>query len=187
VQTRAFIQGIVNTPLSGKTVIINSAGQLGVIASSGRVKQDITPLARQESAKVHQLRPVTFHYKTEPTGPLQYGLIAEEVAQVYPELVTRDADGVIDGVRYEALTPLLLKEVQGQRHQISTQAQQLTTQAQQLATQDQKLTTQDQQLVELQAQNARLAAALVQQNTALAARLEQLEQGARGMTTVSTR
>jgi small-conductance mechanosensitive channel len=123
---------------------------------------------------------VTFHYKTEASGPMQYGLIAEEVAHVYPELVTRDEAGAIDGVRYEALTPLLLKEVQGQHRQITAQAQQLATQAQ-------KLTTQDQQLAELKAQNARLAAALVQQNTALAARLEQLEQGARGMTTVSTR
>ena len=79
----------------------------------------------QESEKVHQLRPVSFHYKTEASGPLQYGLIAEEVAQVYPELVTRDESGVIEGVRYEALTPLLLKELQGQHQQIATQAQQL--------------------------------------------------------------
>ena len=124
VQTRAFITGVVNTPLSGKTVVINSAGQLGVIASSAQVKQDIAPLAWQESEKVHELQPVTFHYKTEPTGPLQYGLIAEEVAKVYPELVTRDEQGVIDGVRYEALTPILLKEVQAQHQQITTQAQQ---------------------------------------------------------------
>jgi hypothetical protein len=121
VQTRAFIKGVVGVPLSGQTVVINRAGQLGVIASSARVKQDITPLALQESEKVHQLRPVTFHYKTEASGPLQYGLIAEEVAQVYPEIVTRDEQGVIDGVRYEALTPLLLKELQGQHHQIATQ------------------------------------------------------------------
>jgi len=102
------------------------------------------------------------------------------VARVYPELVTRNEEGVIEGVRYEALTPLLLKELQGQHRQI-------TTQAHQLAAQDQKLVAQDQQLAELKAQNARLEATLAQQNTALAARLEQLEQGARGMTTVSTR
>lgn len=65
VQTRAFIKGVVNTPLIGKTVVINGAGQLGVVGSSARVKQDIAPLALQESEKVHQLRPVTFHYKTE--------------------------------------------------------------------------------------------------------------------------
>lgn len=109
VQTRAFIKGVFGTALSGNTVLINSAGQLGVLVSSARYKQDIELLATQ-SAKVHELRPVTFHYKTEPSGPLQHGLIAEEVAQVYPELVTRDAEGVIEGMRYEALTPLLLKE-----------------------------------------------------------------------------
>ena len=73
---------------------------------------------------MHQLRPVTFHYKTEPTGPRQYGLIAEEVAKVYPELVTRDAEGAIEGVRYEELTPLLLNELQQQHRQMTPQAQQ---------------------------------------------------------------
>jgi hypothetical protein len=97
VQTRAFIKGVVNTPLCGKTVVINSAGQLGVVASSAQVKQDIAPLALQESEKVHQLRPVTFHYKTEANGPMRYGLIAEEVAHVYPELVTRDEAGAVMG------------------------------------------------------------------------------------------
>jgi hypothetical protein len=174
VQTRAFIKGVLGVPISGLPVTINSAGQLGVQPSSARYKQDIEPLAGQESAKVHQLRPVTFHYKTEANGPMQYGLIAEEVAQVYPELVTRDADGVIEGVRYEALTPLLLKEVQGQHRQIATQAQQLTVQAQQLTTQAQQMqavlqqvaaqaqqmTAQAQQLAGLKLQNDFLRAAV---------------------------
>jgi len=73
-------------------------------------------------------------------------LIAEEVAQVYPELVTRDENGVINGVRYEALTPILLKELQGQHRQITTQAQQLTAQDQRLAVQTQQLAAQAQQL-----------------------------------------
>jgi hypothetical protein len=132
VQTRAFIKGVFGTAMSGNTVLINSAGQLGVLVSSARYKQDIEPLAAQ-SAKVQELRPVRFHYKSEPSGPVQYGLIAEEVAQVYPELVTRDADGEIEGVRYEALTPLLLKEVQGQHQQLTAQAQQLQMVSQQVA------------------------------------------------------
>ena len=98
---------------------ITSTGQLGVLFSSARYKQDIQPMGEQ-SAKVQQLRPVTFHYKEEPTGPLQYGLIAEEVAKVYPELVTRDADGRIEGVRYEELTPLLLNEIQQQQQEMAT-------------------------------------------------------------------
>ncbi len=124
-----------------------------------------------ESQKVHQLRPVTFHYKTEAGGPIQYGLIAEEVAQVYPELVTRDADGVIEGVRYEALTPILLKELQGQHQQITTQAQQLTVQAQQLTTQAQHQVAQDQQLA-VQAQQMQ---AVLQQVAAQAQQLAELK------------
>jgi hypothetical protein len=133
VQTRAFIKGVVGVPISGLHVTINAAGQLGVAPSSERYKQDIAPLAVQESEKVHQLRPVTFHYKTEANGPMQYGLIAEEVAKVYPELVTRDADGAIEGVRYEELTPILLKELQAQHRQLTAQAQQMQAVLQQMA------------------------------------------------------
>lgn len=129
-QTRAFIKGVAGMPISGNTVVINRAGQLGVMLSSARYKQDIQPLAARESEKVSQLRPVTFHYKTEANGALQYGLIAEEVAQVYPELITRDEAGEISGVRYEALIPLLLKELQEQRQQIEVLAQQIQRQAQ---------------------------------------------------------
>jgi hypothetical protein len=171
VQTRAFIKGVVGVPISGLPVTINAAGQLGVAPSSARYKQDIAPLAVQESEKIHQLRPVSFHYKTEASGPLQYGLIAEEVAHVYPELVMRDEAGAIEGVRYEELTPLLLKEVQGQHQQIATQTQQLTVQAQQLA--------------ELKVQNEQLQAALVQQNADMASRLARLEEAARTATLAS--
>jgi hypothetical protein len=58
---------------------------------------------------------VTFHLKTDPKGSLQYGLIAEEVAKVYPELVIRNESGRIDGVRYDELAPMLLNEMQQQR------------------------------------------------------------------------
>jgi len=126
---------------------------LGVAPSSERYKQNVLPIAVDESQKVHQLRPVTFHYKMESSGPLQYGLIAEEVAKVYPELVTRDADGIIEGVRYEELTPLLLKELQGQYRQIAIQAQQLTAQAHQM-----QMVLQ--QVAELKVQNDTLRAAV---------------------------
>ena len=154
-QTRAFIKGVMGVPVSGLPVTINSAGQLGVQPSSARYKQDIAPLMLQESEKVHQLRPVTFHYKTEANGPLQYGLIAEEVAKVYPELVTRNETGETTGVRYEALTPILLKEVQTQHRQIATQAQQMQAVLQQVA-------AQAQQLAELKLQNDSLRATLEQ-------------------------
>ena len=87
-------------------------GQLGVAnTSSERFKTAIEPIV-SASAQLAQLRPVTFHYKSDPNGPLHYGLIAEEVAKVYPDLVVRDHSGQIDGVRYDELSPLLLKEVQ---------------------------------------------------------------------------
>jgi hypothetical protein len=65
-----------------------------------------------DTARLDRLRPVTFHLKTDPQGSVQYGLIAEEVAQVYPELVIRDESGRIDGVRYDELAPMLLNEMQ---------------------------------------------------------------------------
>src|SRR5206468_71100 len=77
------------------------------------------PLGEQ-GEKLQQLRTVTFHYKQAPQGPIQYGLIAEEVAQVYPGLVTRNAKGEIEGIRYEELTPLLLNELQHQQQEIAT-------------------------------------------------------------------
>jgi hypothetical protein len=73
------------------------------------------------STKLSQLRPVTFHYKTDPKGVRQYGLIAEEVDQVYPELVIRDEKGKIQGVHYEELAPMLLSEVQKQRSELREQ------------------------------------------------------------------
>jgi hypothetical protein len=71
-----------------------------------------------KTEKLQRLRPVSFHLKTDPIGVVQYGLIAEEVAKVYPELVIRDENGRIDGVRYDELAPMLLNEVQKQAAEI---------------------------------------------------------------------
>jgi hypothetical protein len=91
--------------------VIGSTGELGVVASSERLKTDIATMG-STTEKLQQLRPVTFHYKNDPQGELRYGLIAEEVAKVYPELVVRDENGRIDGVRYDELAPMLLNEMQ---------------------------------------------------------------------------
>jgi hypothetical protein len=79
------------------------------------------------------LRPVTFHLKSDTTGELQYGLIAEEVDRVFPELVVRDEAGKIEGVRYDELAPMLLSEVQQQQQKLATQAEQLAVLKQQFA------------------------------------------------------
>jgi hypothetical protein len=78
------------------------------------VKDDIADMG-DASARLMQLRPVTFHYKNQPSDgarPLEYGLIAEEVAEVYPDLVTRTADGAIETVQYHKFTAMLINEVQ---------------------------------------------------------------------------
>src|SRR5450432_1306617 len=71
-----------------------------------------------DTTKLQELRPVSFHLKSDPHGAVQYGLIAEEVDKVYPELVIRDAAGKIQGVRYDELAPMLLNEVQLQASEI---------------------------------------------------------------------
>jgi hypothetical protein len=104
--------------VTGLAVYITSSGQLGVQPSSERYKADIEPLGNR-TERLSELRPVSFKYRNDPSGTVQYGLVAEEVARVYPELVVRGADGRINGVRYEELTPLLLHEVQQQQAQIA--------------------------------------------------------------------
>jgi acetyltransferase-like isoleucine patch superfamily enzyme len=96
-QKKTIIAGIYsNTAISGLAVVIGSNGELGTVSSSERFKTAIAPM-RSNTAKLLDLRPVTFHYKADPQGTLRYGLIAEEVAKVYPELVVRDEKGRIDG------------------------------------------------------------------------------------------
>jgi len=103
--------------VTGSAVYVTATGQLGVLASSERYKTAVTPMGGT-TEKLDQLRPVSFHLKTDPRGAVQYGLIAEEVARVYPELVIRNQAGKIEGVRYDELAPMLLNEVQQQREQL---------------------------------------------------------------------
>jgi hypothetical protein len=75
-----------------------------------------------------RLRPVTYRYKqpfTDGTKPIQYGLIAEEVAEVYPDLVAHSADGQIETVKYQVLDSMLLNEMQRQQAQIGDQKDQI--------------------------------------------------------------
>jgi hypothetical protein len=119
-QTKTFIAGVSGSQVTGSAVYVTSSGQLGVLASSERYKTAVMPMGAN-TGKLHQLRPVSFHLKTEPEGPVQYGLIAEQVDEVHPELVIRDARGKIQGVRYEELAPMLLNELQQQQARITAQ------------------------------------------------------------------
>ena len=123
-QTGTYIAGISSAKVTGSVVYVTSKGQLGVLASSERFKTAIAPMA-SDTAKLDQLRPVTFRLKSDAMGTRQYGLIAEEVAKVYPELVIRDGAGRIDGVRYDELAPMLLNEAQQQAARIRDLEQQV--------------------------------------------------------------
>ncbi len=122
--TATFITGISGVPVTGVPVMVDGNGQLGVAAaSSRRVKDDIRDM-EGASEGLAKLRPVTFRYKAESaTGPrsIEYGLIAEEVAEIYPELVVLDKDGQPSGVRYHALPAMLLNELQRQHRVIEAQ------------------------------------------------------------------
>jgi hypothetical protein len=131
-QTEIYIAGIENSKITGSAVYVTSLGKLGVLASSERYKTGIAPIGTN-TEKLQQLRPVSFHLKTDPKGPVQYGLIAEEVYKVYPELVIRDEAGKIQGVHYEELGPMLLNEVQRQAAEIRDLKQQQKDLEQQVA------------------------------------------------------
>lgn len=102
-------------------VVIDSDGQLGTVSSSAPYKEAIADMGNGSSS-VMDLRPVTFRY-IEPYAdgekPIQYGLIAEEVAEVFPDLVVYNEDGVPETVRYHLLSVLLLNELQAQEERLA--------------------------------------------------------------------
>jgi uncharacterized coiled-coil protein SlyX len=111
-QTATYIAGISGaTAASGAAVFVTAAGKLGTVTSSARFKDAIKPMDKASEA-IHALKPVTFRYNQEldPERVPQFGLIAEEVAKVNPDLVVRDVKGEIYTVRYEAVNAMLLNE-----------------------------------------------------------------------------
>jgi hypothetical protein len=164
-QTRAFIAGIrgVTTATAAVPVLIGTDGQLGTASSSRRVKDDIADMGTA-SKVLMQLRPVTFHYKSDknPKGRSpQYGLIAEEVEKVAPGLVARSATGEIETVYYQHLTPMLLNEYQKQQRMIETQAAVLKKQTAHIAALELDRRTQTARLATLEQEMARMTAVLV--------------------------
>jgi len=129
-QTKTFIAGIrgsTTVNADAIPVMIDSAGQLGTVSSSRRFKEDIHDMA-DTSRRLFQLRPVTFRYKQaygDGSKPIQYGLVAEEVAAVLPELAVRNAEGLVETVHYEKLSVLLLNELQKQERRIDALEQRL--------------------------------------------------------------
>jgi len=118
----AFIAGISGSAITGTPVVVNANGRLGVASSSQRFKDEIKPMEKTSEA-VLALRPVTFRYKLEvdPERASQFGLVAEEVEKVNPDLVARDADGKIYTVRYEAVNAMLLNEFLKEHRKVEQQ------------------------------------------------------------------
>src|SRR5439155_15589680 len=110
-QTATYIAGIYNVAVSGLSVVVGSGGQLGTSTSSARFKDDIKPMDKASEA-ILSLQPVTFRYKKDldPKAIPQFGLVAEQVQKVDPELVVRDEQGKPYSVRYEAVNAMLLNE-----------------------------------------------------------------------------
>jgi len=111
-QTRTFIAGISGTAVSGGVPVrVNSSGKLGTAPSSQRFKEAIKPMDKASEA-ILALKPVTFRYKHEldPDGIPQFGLVAEQVEKVNPDLVARDEQGKPYSVRNEAVNAMLLNE-----------------------------------------------------------------------------
>jgi hypothetical protein len=133
-QSATFIAGIRGTTtanMDAVPVVIDSAGQLGTVSSSERFKKDIKPIDKSSEA-ILGLKPVTFHYKEDSTRTPQFGLIAEQVAKVDPELVVRDEDGEIYTVRYDAVNAMLLNEFLKEHRTVQEQAAKLEQQQKQI-------------------------------------------------------
>jgi hypothetical protein len=110
------------TSANGIPVLINSDNKLGTTVSSKRFKEDIKPMDKASEALL-ALKPVTFRYKKEidPAGKSQFGLVAEEVEKVNPDLVVRDKEGKPYTVRYDVVNAMLLNEFIKEHHKVRQQ------------------------------------------------------------------
>jgi uncharacterized coiled-coil protein SlyX len=147
------------TTVSGTTlpVVVSDSGQMGTASSSRRFKNEIKPMDKASEA-ILALEPVTFHYKSDNRGTPQFGLIAEDVAEVNPDLVVRDKNGEIYTVRYDAVNAMLLNEFLKEHRRV---AELKSTIATKLATMADLKSTVAQQQQEIQA-----LAATVKEQTA---------------------
>jgi len=126
-QTAAYLAGIRGTTVAGGIgVLIDNNGRLGTSTSSARFKEAIKPMDKASEA-VLALQPVTFHYRKEldPESIPQFGLVAEDVAKVSPDLVARDDDGKPYSVRYEAVNAMLLNEFLKEHRQVEAEGNEI--------------------------------------------------------------
>ena len=171
-QTNTYVAGVHTAPVpKGLAVLVDSTGHIGTKASSERFKEAIKPMDKASEA-ILALRPVTFHYKKEidPDGTPQFGLVAEEVEKINPDLVARDAKGKVYTVRYEAVDAMLLNEFLKEHRKVEEQqttitqlksalAQHETTIAQQQKRMEAVIARLEEQDSKIQKVSAQLAAA----------------------------
>jgi hypothetical protein len=138
--TATFIAGISGVAVTGSQVIVNSNGKLGVTASSKRFK-DAVKLMGKASEAILALKPVTFRYKHEldPEGSPQFGLVAEEVEKVNPDLVVRDDEGKPYTVRYEVVNAMLLNEFLKEHRTVQEQKETIAQLKQDFAEQEEQI------------------------------------------------
>jgi hypothetical protein len=113
-------------------------GQLATVVNSRRFKREIEDMT-DLTDQLMRLRPVTFRYREQETNRTDYGLVVEEVAEIYPDLVIRGADGKAKAIHYQKLTPMLLNDVQREHHRVEVQQQRIDEQQKQIADQQRKL------------------------------------------------
>ena len=146
---------------SGRAVYVNSDNKIGTLVSSRRFKDEIKPMDKASEA-ILALKPVTFHYKKkiEPNGSIMFGLIAEEVEQVDPDLVTHNDKGEAETVRYEAVNAMLLNEFLKEHRRVEEQDRRLQEQETMIAQQQKGMETLVAQLKEQVAQIQKVSAQL---------------------------
>jgi hypothetical protein len=136
--TDTFIRGISGATASGgAAVFVNGNGKLGTMTSSARFKDEIKPIGKASEA-ILALRPVSFRYKKEidPQRIAQFGLVAEEVEKVTPDLVIRDAEGRPQTVRYEQINAMLLNEFLKEHKKVEEQQGKVEKQQSKIEKQD---------------------------------------------------
>jgi hypothetical protein len=152
------IRGVTTDNDDAIPVVIDSLGQLGTMSSSRRFKHEIKPMDRASEA-ILALKPVTFHYKSDNSDRAQFGLIAEDVANVNPDLVVRDENGEIYTVRYEAVNAMLLNEFLKEHRKVKEQGAMIAKQQKQI-----EALTAGLQKVSAQLELSKLAAQTVNNN-----------------------
>jgi trimeric autotransporter adhesin len=160
--TRAFIAGIRGVTTENNDavpVVIDSDGQLGTVSSSRRYKTDIQPI-EQASESILALKPVSFRYKVHKDTMPNFGLIAEDVAKINPDLVIYDADGNPFTVRYDAVNAMLLNEFLKEHRKVAQQEQKLARQETTIAQLQSAVTKQEATAAEQRKEIAALTAGL---------------------------